>query len=342
MYTLTGVEHSWGVSDARIRKSFDHEESAYCHLETRPEASEISHRVSQAQGTCYRAYIWRKRLRRALQAHHHVMKSYGEAEMNTEEVRRYSVARLDGKVALITGGAAGIGRQTALKFAEEGAKVVITDINEDDGNKALEELKKVNDDALFLRHDVTKEEDWKSVVSEIVNEYGRLDILFNNAGIYIIKPIVETDVETWDKLMDINVKGVFLGMKHVLPEMEKNQSGSIINASSLAGLKGSANHVLYGASKGAVRVMTKDAAAEYAQKGIRINSIHPGYITTGMADYAEEATRASREELGSMFPMGRMGDPQEVTNLVLFLASDESSFSTAAEFVIDGGASNIL
>src|SRR5690625_5178993 len=133
---------------------------------------------------------------------------------NTVKVRRYTVARLDGKVALITGGAAGIGRQTALKFAEEGAKVVITDINENDGNKALEELKSVNDDALFLRHDVTKEEDWKSVVSQIVDEYGRLDILFNNAGIYIIKPIVETDVETWDKLMDINVKGVFLGMKH--------------------------------------------------------------------------------------------------------------------------------
>jgi len=252
------------------------------------------------------------------------------------------MARLEGKVALITGGAAGIGRETALKFAEEGAKVVIADINEDDGNKVVDEIKQVNGNALFLKHDVTSEDDWKSVVSEVVNKFNQIDILFNNAGIYIIKPIIETDVETWDKLMNINVKGVFLGMKHVLPEMEKNQSGSIINASSLAGLMGSANHVLYGASKGAVRVMTKDAAAEYSQKGIRINSIHPGYITTGMADYAEEATQSSKEELSSMFPLGRMGDPKEVTNLVLFLPSDESSFSTGAEFVIDGGASNIL
>ncbi len=252
------------------------------------------------------------------------------------------MTRLDGKVALITGGAAGIGRETALRFAKEGAKVVITDVNEEDGQKVLEEIKKETQDALFLKHDVTKEEDWKSVVSEVADKFNRIDVLFNNAGIYIIKPITETDVETWDKLMDINVKGVFLGMKHVLPEMEKNNSGSIINASSLAGLMGTANHVLYGASKGAVRVMTKDAAAEYANKGIRINSIHPGYIETGMADYASEATKMSKEELDATYPLGRMGKPHEVSNLVLFLASDESSFSTGSEFVIDGGSSNML
>ncbi len=252
------------------------------------------------------------------------------------------MTRLDGKVALITGGAAGIGRETALRFAKEGAKVVITDVNEEDGQKVLEEIKKETQDALFLKHDVTQEEDWKSVVSEVADKFNRIDVLFNNAGIYIIKPITETDVETWDKLMDINVKGVFLGMKHVLPEMEKNNSGSIINASSLAGLMGTANHVLYGASKGAVRVMTKDAAAEYANKGIRINSIHPGYIETGMADYASEATKMSKEELDATYPLGRMGKPHEVSNLVLFLASDESSFSTGSEFVIDGGSSNML
>ena len=215
-------------------------------------------------------------------------------------------------------------------------------MNEEDGQKVLEEIKKETQDALFLKHDVTKEEDWKSVVSEVADKFNRIDVLFNNAGIYIIKPITETDVETWDKLMDINVKGVFLGMKHVLPEMEKNNSGSIINASSLAGLMGTANHVLYGASKGAVRVMTKDAAAEYANKGIRINSIHPGYIETGMADYASEATKMSKEELDATYPLGRMGKPHEVSNLVLFLASDESSFSTGSEFVIDGGSSNML
>src|SRR5690625_2689741 len=153
-------------------------------------------------------------------------------EQNPKEA--INMTRLDGKVALITGGAAGIGRETALRFAKEGAKVVITDVNEEDGQKVLEEIKKETQDALFLKHDVTKEEDWKSVVSEVADKFNRIDVLFNNAGIYIIKPITETDVETWDKLMDINVKGVFLVMKHVLPEMEKNNSGSIINASSLA------------------------------------------------------------------------------------------------------------
>ncbi|MFB4474241.1 SDR family NAD(P)-dependent oxidoreductase [Oceanobacillus caeni] len=215
-------------------------------------------------------------------------------------------------------------------------------MSEDEGNKVLQEIKEINKDALFVKHDVSKEEDWKNVVSETTKTFDKIDVLFNNAGIYIIKPIPEIDLDTWNKLMGINVTGVFLGLKHVLPVMEKNNTGSVINASSIAGLRGSAGHLLYGASKGAVRVMTKDAAAEYAGKGIRINSIHPGYITTAMADYASEATKLSKKELDATYPLGRMGDPKEVSKLVLFLASDDSSFSTGAEFVIDGGATNIL
>lgn len=138
--------------------------------------------------------------------------------------------------------------------------------------------------------------------------------------------------------MAINVTGVFLGLKHVLPVMEKNKQGSVINASSIAGLTGAAGHLLYGASKGAVRMMTKDAAAEYAPKNIRVNSIHPGYITTAMADYASEQTHRTAKELAELFPLGRMGSPLEVAKMVLFLASDDSSFSTGSEFIIDGGA----
>ena len=194
---------------------------------------------------------------------------------------------------------------------------------------------------MFIKHDVSKEDDWKTVVSKTTEAFQNIDILFNNAGIYIIKPLTETDMETWNKLMGINVTGVFLGLKHVLPVMEKSNAGSVINASSIAGLRCSTGHPLYGASKGAVRIMPKDAAAE-ASKGIRINSIHPGYIITGMTDYASEVTHLSKKELDATYPLGRMGDPKEVAELVLFLASDDSSFSTGAEFVIDGGATNIL
>src|SRR5690625_5296393 len=245
--------------------------------------------------------------------------------------------KLDGKVAIITGGGSGIGKQTAHLFAKEGAKVVITDVDTEKGEQAEKDLQDITKDVLFVKHDVSNEDDWKNVVAKTIEKFNKIDVLFNNAGIYSIKPIPEIELETWNKLMDINVTGVFLGLKHVLPEMEKNKSGSVINASSVAGLMGSPGHLLYGASKGAVRTMTKDAAGEYASKGIRINSIHPGYITTGMADYAEETTESTKEQLDEMHPMGRMGRPDEVSKMVLFLASDDSSFSTGAEFVIDGG-----
>ncbi|PJO40718.1 SDR family NAD(P)-dependent oxidoreductase [Lysinibacillus xylanilyticus] len=247
--------------------------------------------------------------------------------------------RLENKVAIITGGGTGIGKETALLFAKEGAKVVITDINEQSGSAAVKDIQAFGGEALFVRHDVSNEDDWKKVADETINTFGKVDVLFNNAGIYIIKPLAEIELAEWNRLMSINVTGVFLGMKHIMPLMAKQNKGSVINASSIAGLTGAAGHVLYGASKGAVRIMTKDAAMEYASAGVRVNSIHPGYIDTGMADYASETTGNSKEQLGkNLFPLGRLGSVNEVAKMVLFLASDESSFSTGAEFVIDGGA----
>ncbi|KQL50779.1 short-chain dehydrogenase [Heyndrickxia shackletonii] len=247
--------------------------------------------------------------------------------------------RLENKVAIITGGGTGIGKETALLFAKEGAKIVITDINQESGNQTVKDIQDSGGEALYIRHDVSKEEDWKKVADDTIKTFGKVDILFNNAGIYIIKPVAEIELEEWNRLMSINVTGVFLGMKHIMPLMAKQNNGSVINASSIAGLTGAPGHVLYGASKGAVRIMTKDAAMEYAPFGVRVNSIHPGYIDTGMADYASEVSGNSKEKLGKdLFPLGRLGSVKDVANTVLFLASDESAFTTGSEFVIDGGA----
>lgn len=242
--------------------------------------------------------------------------------------------RLENKVAIITGGAAGIGLATTKRFILEGAKVVFTDVNDTEGTKVQKELW---NKAVFIKQNVASENDWIKVVQNTLDKFGKIDILFNNAGIYRIKPIIDISLDEWKQLLDININGVFLGMKHVLPKMASNNSGSVINASSIAGLIGSAGHVLYGASKGAVRIMSKDEAAEYATHNIRVNSIHPGYITTAMSDYASESLKLSKEELNKTYPLGRMGKPEEVANLVLFLASDEAAFITGTEIPIDGG-----
>lgn len=246
--------------------------------------------------------------------------------------------RLENKVAIITGAGTGIGKKTALLFSSEGASIVVTDVNQESGNQTVKEIQEQGGQAIFVPHDVTKEEAWMHVVEEAKKAFGKIDVLFNNAGIYIIKPMTEISLDEWNKLMAINVTGVFLGMKHVMPVMAEQKKGSVINASSIAGIIGAPGHVLYGASKGAVRTMTKDAAMEYAGQRVRVNSIHPGYIKTGMAAYASEVTGKSEEQLDATYPLGRMGDPEEVAKTVLFLASDESSFTTGAEFVIDGGA----
>lgn len=246
--------------------------------------------------------------------------------------------RLEKKTAIVTGGGTGIGKMTALRFAKEGAKIAVTDINAESAKQTAVEIKLSGGEALAFHHDVGSEENWQQVSKEVLTAWGQIDILFNNAGIYIIKPLADITLDEWNRLMTINVTGVFLGMKHIMPVMAKQKKGSVINASSIAGLIGAPGHVLYGASKGAVRIMTKDAAIEYAQHGVRVNSIHPGYIDTGMVSYASEVTKQSKTELAQASPSGRLGTVEDIANMVLFLASDEASHVTGAEFVVDGGA----
>ncbi|WHY94722.1 glucose 1-dehydrogenase [Neobacillus cucumis] len=244
--------------------------------------------------------------------------------------------KLKDKIALITGSGTGIGKTTALLFAQEGASVIVTDINEENGRSTVDEINQNGGNAIFLKHDVTKEEDWIRVVEEATKVYDSIDILFNNAGIFFIKPIFETSLEEWNQMMSINVTGAFLGMKHVVPHMLKKQSGSVINASSNAGLFGVAGMAAYGASKGAIRIMTKDAAMEFAPY-VRVNSIHPGYIRTQMIEYAAQVSNKQPEDQAVTVPLKRLGNPIEVAQMVLYLASDASSYVTGSEFVIDGG-----
>jgi NAD(P)-dependent dehydrogenase (short-subunit alcohol dehydrogenase family) len=250
-----------------------------------------------------------------------------------------AMARVEGKVAIVTGGGSGIGRACCTRLAEEGARVVVTDISEKRAQQTVEQIEEGGGEGLFLRHDVTQEDEWESVVGRTREEYGGLDILVNNAGLYLIKPLAETTLEEWNNLMAVNVTGVFLGMKHSAPAMGERGGGSIINMSSVAGLLGVAGHALYGASKGAVRIMTKDVAMEYASAQVRVNSVHPGYINTGMAEYGAAAAGTDIEGLGQLYPLGKVGEPVDVANMVLFLASDEANYLTGAEFPVDGGGS---
>lgn len=245
--------------------------------------------------------------------------------------------RVDGKIAVVTGGGLGIGRATAVMLAEEGAQVAVTDINEEAGRETVAQITEAGHEAAFFEHDVASEDDWERVVADVQDTFGGPDVLVNNAGIYQIEPIEEIAVEDWRELMDVNVTGVFLGMKHCTPLMREQGQGSVINLSSVAGLVGLAGHTCYGASKGAVRTMTKDAAMELAEAGVRVNSIHPAYIDTQMADYGAEAQGASKEELDAMHPIGHMGEPDDVAYAVVYLASEESKFVTGTELVLDGG-----
>ncbi|CAG2158361.1 2,5-dichloro-2,5-cyclohexadiene-1,4-diol dehydrogenase LinX [Cupriavidus yeoncheonensis] len=246
--------------------------------------------------------------------------------------------RLQGKAAIITGAAGGIGRATALGFAREGASIVVTDIHRDGAQEVADTINAAGGRAVALAHDVGCETQWTQVVGAAVEAFGTVDVLFNNAGIFLLKPLVETTLDEWNRLMAINVTGVLLGMKHVMPLMARAGKGSVINVSSVAGLVGSPRSAMYSASKGAVRAMTKAAALEFAARGVRVNSIHPGLIDTAMADYASGTAGRSKQDLGQvMSPMGRLGTADEVGGLALFLASDESSYMNGAELVLDGG-----
>jgi NAD(P)-dependent dehydrogenase (short-subunit alcohol dehydrogenase family) len=244
--------------------------------------------------------------------------------------------RLEGKVALISGGARGQGATEGQLFVDEGAMVVLADILDVEGEATAAQIRENGGEASYVHLDVTSEDEWRSAVEFALQTYGRLDILINNAAIYKRTPIVDTDVEEWRQIMEVNSTGVFLGTKHAIPAMQRSGGGSIINISSTAGLIGSARGSAYGASKGSVRLFTKYTAIQHATEGIRANSIHPGPIDTVMiADNL--ATPEARAESEARVPLKRIGTAMDVAYGALFLASDESSYMTGAELVIDGG-----
>lgn len=251
--------------------------------------------------------------------------------------------RLENRVALITGAAHGIkgelmgfGGASAWLFAEEGAKVMLTDIDVESGERTAAQMREAGHDVMFRRLDVTDEGEWQKAIEATVSAYGGLNILVNNAGTGGRPTVEETSEEVWQGQMDVHGKGVFLGTKHAIPHMRAVGGGSIINISSIYGIVGSIGSTAYHAGKGASRIFTKSAAIQLAKDGIRVNSVHPGFMMTPM-------TRPGVEEEGRLnfmldrIPMGRMGDAMEIAQGILFLASDDSSYMTGSELVIDGG-----
>jgi cyclopentanol dehydrogenase len=244
--------------------------------------------------------------------------------------------RLKGKVALISGGARGQGAAEARLFAEEGAKVVIGDVLDDQAKATAQEInaKWGERAAVAIRLDVTRAADWRAAVDACQHEFGGLDILVNNAGIFNTTGLEDTTEELWDTVVNINQKGVWLGMKFAVPAMRNRGGGSIVNISSVAGLTGSTGSTAYHGTKGAVRLLTKAAAVQYGPEKIRVNSVHPGIIATQMIDIIP---REMRERFTHVVPLRREGTAEDVARVVLFLASADASYVTGAEFVVDGG-----
>ncbi|MFO7973959.1 MAG: glucose 1-dehydrogenase [Candidatus Hydrogenedentota bacterium] len=250
--------------------------------------------------------------------------------------------RLEGKVALVTGGSCGIGKAVCQSFAEEGATVIITDILDEEGKTIASEIQKTGATAEYHHLDVSQEEEVANLIVDIKKKYGKLDVLVNNAGISgPNKPTHEIDTEEWDKLMGINVRGVFFCTKHAIPVMKDGGSGSIINLSSIYGIIGAPDIPPYHASKGALRLMTKTDALLYAKDKIRVNSIHPGFIWTPlvekMGEESPEGVEKYRKKLDGLHPIGHVGEPEDIAYGAVYLASDESKFVTGSELVIDGG-----
>ncbi|MDH3643157.1 MAG: glucose 1-dehydrogenase [Gammaproteobacteria bacterium] len=250
------------------------------------------------------------------------------------------MGRLDGKVAIVTGGASnpGLGRCTAITLAAEGATLVVTDIDESGAESCASEIRDAGGEALALHQDVTSEDGWQAVVANTVEAYGKLDVLVNNAGIAVLMPVSKMSLADWNRQIEVNLTSVFLGCKYAMPEMKKAGGGSLVNLSSVAGIIGLASCVAYGAAKGGVRIMSKALAIEGAGDNIRCNSVHPGIIWTNMQAQATGSVDISEARVPpERVPLGRVGEPQDIANCVLYLASDESNYVTGAEFVIDAG-----
>ncbi|MHA6694531.1 SDR family NAD(P)-dependent oxidoreductase [Homoserinimonas sp. A520] len=241
------------------------------------------------------------------------------------------MARFTGKTVLVTGGASGIGKAASLQFAQGGANVVIADIQDDAGRTVAQEITDAGGQATYVHLDVTSESDWNAAVAKTVETYGGLTTLVNNAGIGDTLPIEETPQSSWDKVIAVTQTSAFLGMKAASAELQKSGNGSVVNISSMYGIVGGLGGPSYAAAKGAVRILTKNTALGWAKKGVRANSVHPGYINTPILGDTD------REYLINTTPMGRLGEPEEVANVIAFLASDESSFMTGSEVVVDGG-----
>ncbi|MBD3304811.1 glucose 1-dehydrogenase [candidate division KSB3 bacterium] len=250
--------------------------------------------------------------------------------------------RVQDKVAVVTGGSRGIGRATCKVLAEEGAKVAVTDIIDDEGQELVRQITTAGGTADYWHLNVANEESVKQVFEEIQKQFGNITVLVNNAGIAgSDKPTHELTEKEWSKVMDVNVKGVFLCTKHVIPQMQEAGGGSIINLSSIYGLVGAPDIPPYHASKGATALMSKTDALLYAKQNIRVNSVHPGYIWTplveDLAKRSEQGLEDFRNQLASLHPVGHVGEPDDIAYGIVYLASDESKFVTGSELVIDGG-----
>ena len=246
--------------------------------------------------------------------------------------------KLQDKVAVITGAASGIGRATALLFAGEGARVVVADWDKSAGGRIAEEIVNAGGEAVFVHTDVSRADDVRSLINAAIEAYGRLDVLFNNAGVEgELVPTADCSLENWDRVIGINLKGVFLGMKYAIPHMIGNGGGAIINNASVAGVVGFAGLPAYCASKGGVIQLTKAAALEYAKTGLRVNAICPGVIATPMVERVLGDSEEMKKTFEALEPVGRFGTPEEVARLALFLATEDSSFCTGAPFIVDGG-----
>jgi NAD(P)-dependent dehydrogenase (short-subunit alcohol dehydrogenase family) len=252
--------------------------------------------------------------------------------------------KLKGKVAIVTGAASGIGRATALLMAKEGAKVIVVDINEKGGRESVEIIKHDGGEAHFLQADVSKPADCERMVKTALIEYGKLDILFNNAGVVHVGMITETSEADWDRILDINLKGVFLVSKYAIPEMLRAGGGAIVNTGSIYGNLGAGSYTAYCASKGGVINLTRALAMEYAEKNIRVNCVCPGSVMTGMLQqeiniFAPDNPEQQKEKFAQMQPNRRIASPEDIAKVVLFLSSDDASYMTGSIVDVDGGFS---